>query len=51
MHGPMNVKLILNIFTQENNNFFSPNALRPNQGHDLLILEVSRSHTGTRHSR
>jgi len=26
-------------------------ALRPNAGHDLLILEVSRSHTTTRHSR
>ena len=26
-------------------------ALRPNAGHDLLILEVSRSHTTTHHSR
>jgi hypothetical protein len=26
-------------------------ALRPNAGHGLLILEVSRSHTTTRHSR
>jgi len=26
-------------------------ALRPNAGHDLLILEVSRSHTMTHHSR
>ena len=26
-------------------------ALRPNAGHDLLIFEVSRSHTTTHHSR
>ena len=26
-------------------------TLRPNAGHDLLILEVSRSHTTTHHSR
>ena len=26
-------------------------ALQPNAGHDLLILEVSRSHTTTHHSR
>ena len=26
-------------------------ALRPNAGHRLLILEVSRSHTTTQHSR
>jgi len=25
-------------------------ALRPNAGHGLLILEVSRSHTTTQHS-
>jgi len=31
-------------------NFF-PLALRPNAGHGLLILEVSRSHTTTHHSR
>jgi len=30
--------------------FFSV-ALRPNAGHYLLILEVSRSHTTTHHSR
>ena len=30
--------------------FFSV-ALRPNAGHGLLILEVSRSHTTTQHSR
>jgi len=30
--------------------FFSV-ALRPNAGHDLLILEVSRSHTTTQHIR
>ena len=28
-----------------------PEALRPNAGHGLLILEVSRSHTTTHHSR
>jgi len=26
-------------------------ALRPTEGSDLLILEVSRSHTTTHHSR
>ena len=31
--------------------FFSPVAQRPNAGHGLLILEVSRSHTTTHHSR
>ena len=30
--------------------FFSV-ALRPNAGHGLLILEVSKSHTTTHHSR
>jgi hypothetical protein len=30
--------------------FFSV-ALRPNAGHGLLILEISRSHTTTHHSR
>jgi hypothetical protein len=30
--------------------FFSPNALRSNAAHDVLILEVSRSHTMT-HNR
>jgi len=33
------------------NYFFFPVALRPNTGHGLLILEVSRSHTTTHHSR
>jgi len=28
-----------------------PVKLRPNAGHGLLILEVSRSHTTTHHSR
>ena len=28
-----------------------PVALRPNAGHGLLILEVSRSHITTHHSR
>jgi hypothetical protein len=31
--------------------FFSPVALRSNVSHDLLIREVSRSHTTTHHSR
>jgi len=31
--------------------FFPPLALRPNKSHGLLILEVSRSHTPTYHSR
>ena len=31
--------------------FFFAVALRPNAGHDLLILEVSGSHTTTHHSR
>jgi hypothetical protein len=30
---------------------FFPVALRPNAGHGLLILKVSRSHTTTHHSR
>ena len=30
---------------------FFPVALRPNAGHGLLMLEVSRSHTTTHHSR
>jgi hypothetical protein len=30
--------------------FFPPVALRPNAGHGLLILEVSRSQTTTHHS-
>ena len=29
---------------------FFPVALRPNGGHGLLILQVSRSHTTTHHS-
>ena len=31
--------------------FFCAVALRPNAGQGLLILEVSRSHTTTHHSR
>jgi len=31
--------------------FFFPVALRPYAGHGLLILEISRSHTTTHHSR
>jgi len=30
--------------------FFPPVTLRPNAGHGLLILEVSRSHTTTHQS-
>ena len=33
------------------NSFFPPVAPRPNAGHGLLILEVSRSHTTTHHNR
>ena len=33
------------------NKFFFVVALRPNAGHGLLILEVSRSHTMMHHSR
>jgi len=33
------------------NHFFFAVALRPNAGHGLLILEVSRSHTTKHHSR
>jgi len=33
------------------NSFFSPVSLRPNADHGLIILEVSRSHTTTRHIR
>jgi len=36
---------------QENKNFFFPVTLRPNAGHGLLILEVSKSHTTMHHSR
>jgi len=38
----------LRIFISAN---FSPVALRPKAGHDLLILEVSRSLTKTRYNR
>ena len=31
--------------------YFLPVALRPNAGHGLLILDVSRSHTTTQHIR
>ena len=31
--------------------FFFVVALRPNAGHGLLTLDVSRSHTTTHHSR
>ena len=34
-----------------NIHYFFPVALRPNAGHGLLILEASRSHTATHHSR
>ena len=52
MHGSMNIKnkvalqgIYIYIF------FFFAVALRPNAGHGLLILEVSRSHTATHHSQ
>jgi len=35
----------------ENRIFPFPVALRPNASHGLRILEVSRSHTATHHSR
>ena len=35
----------------DSHDFFCAVALRPNAGHGLLILEVSRSHTTTHHSR
>jgi len=38
-------------FEKINYILFSPVALRPNAGHDLLIDEVSRSHTTTHHKR
>ena len=41
--GHVAVNVAANIF------FFV--ALRPNAGHGLLILEVSRSHTTTHHSQ
>ena len=40
--------LIINI---QGGFFFFAVALRPNAGHGLLILDVSRSHTTTHHSR
>jgi len=39
----------MKVFTR--NDRYCPVALRPNAGHGLLILEVSRSHTTTHHSR
>ena len=40
-------KKLINFFFS----FSPPVALRPNAGHGLLILEVSRSHTTMHHSR
>ena len=40
----------MRISTQSIVTFFAV-ALRPNAGHGLLILEISRSHTTTHHSR
>ena len=49
----LSIKLLMNaqIYIYIYIFFFFPVALRPNAGHDLLILEVSRSHTTTHHSR
>ena len=43
--------LTINLEHFINNIFFAAVALRPNACHGLLILEVSRSHTTTHHSR
>ena len=37
--------------TYVSKSFWGGGALRPNAGHGLLILEISRSHTTTHHSR
>ena len=41
----------VNCFSRNVNSPFFAVALRPNAGHGLLILDVSRSHTTTHHSR
>jgi len=66
MHGQQNVKNLFRLVTihhraanaDEKDKIISlilisffPVALRPNAGHGFLILEVSRSHTTTHHSR
>jgi len=50
---PYHMHVKLNWSFRKNNEykFFFAVALRPNAGHDLLILEVSRSRTATHHSR
>ena len=50
--GPTKENQIWRVKTNEelDRPFFAV-ALRPNAGHGLLILEVSRSHTTTHHSR
>ena len=45
-HGARNSIQLSRILT-----FFFPVALRPDAGHGLLILDVSRSNTTTHHSR
>ena len=41
--------LLVKLFVQQNIKLFSFVALRPNTGHDYLILEVSTSHITTHH--
>ena len=41
----------LNLFSLTGIHIFFCLALRPKAGHDLIILEVTRSHTMTHHSR
>jgi len=43
--------LIYSYIQQDATGFFFAVVLRPNAGHGLLILEVTRSHTTTHHSR
>jgi hypothetical protein len=38
-------------FTLSHLQFLFPVSLWPNAGHDLLILDVYRSHTTTHHNR
>ena len=39
------------LYIYEKTEFSFAVALRPKAGHGLLILDVSRSHTATQHSR
>jgi len=46
-----NVQAIRKVKIKIIHEFFFPMALGPHAGHGLPILEVSKSHTTTRHSR